>query len=592
MRTIIVMFDSLNRRMLPPYGGDPDIAPNFARLARRAVTFDRCYAGSMPCIPARREMHTGRYNFLHRSWSPLEPFDDSVPQMLKEAGIYTHLITDHQHYWEDGGATYHNRYASYEFFRGQEGDLWKPDVAASVGASLTDIGPRMRSQDAINRAAIEAGGVHPQTGVFEAGLSFLRDNAKTDNWMVQIETFDPHEPFYSSRRHMARFNDPQGSDATFDWPPYARVTEDEATEEVARNRYLALLSMCDENLGRVLDLMDEQEMWGDTALLVCTDHGYMLGEKGWWGKSVQPWYEETIHTPLFFWDPRAGIKGKRRRALVQTIDFGPTLLDLFGQQPTKDMQGHSLALHMEADRPRREAALFGSHGSHVNVTDGRYVYMRAPVSPANAPLYEYTLMPMHMRAMASPEALSRAEFVPGFSFTKGCRLLRLPAWGLGNPFVHGTLLFDLETDPDQATPLRDDALETRMATLLVKLMRESEAPPEQFERLGLPQSGAITPDRLLVARQAEQAARARKYAVRRDAFPPDAIIRSEPVGKLLQIEAARPLLIEAFPLLANAAIPSSFGHKTVIEVAAMQAGTEEAELRALEGQLKTALATD
>ena len=81
----------------------------------------------MPCIPARRELHTGRYNFLHRSWGPLEPFDDSMPAMLGEHGVYTHLTTDHQHYFEDGGATYHSRYNTWEFARGQEGDLWKGD---------------------------------------------------------------------------------------------------------------------------------------------------------------------------------------------------------------------------------------------------------------------------------------------------------------------------------------------------------------------------------------------------------------------------------------------------------------------------------
>ena len=129
MRAIMVMFDSLNRRMLPNYGGDWVHAPNFARLASRTVTFDNCYGGSMPCMPARREMHTGRYNFLHRSWGPLEPFDDSVPAMLTAAGVHTHLATDHQHYWEDGGATYHNRFSTYEFFRGQEGDAWKGQIA-------------------------------------------------------------------------------------------------------------------------------------------------------------------------------------------------------------------------------------------------------------------------------------------------------------------------------------------------------------------------------------------------------------------------------------------------------------------------------
>src|SRR3569623_274163 len=115
MKAIMEMFDSLNRRFLPPYGCDWIHAPNFQRLAGRAVTFDNCYAGSMPCMPARRELHTGRYNFLHRSWGPLEPFDDSMPEMLTNAGVYTHFVTDHQHYWEDGGATFHNRFNTYEF---------------------------------------------------------------------------------------------------------------------------------------------------------------------------------------------------------------------------------------------------------------------------------------------------------------------------------------------------------------------------------------------------------------------------------------------------------------------------------------------
>jgi arylsulfatase A-like enzyme len=104
MKAIMIMFDSLNRRYLPPYGCEWTHAPNFERLAGRTVTFDNCYVASMPCMPARRELHTGRYNFLHRSWGPLEPFDDSMPETLKRHGVYTHLVTDHQHYWEDGGS--------------------------------------------------------------------------------------------------------------------------------------------------------------------------------------------------------------------------------------------------------------------------------------------------------------------------------------------------------------------------------------------------------------------------------------------------------------------------------------------------------
>ena len=128
MKLIFVLFDSLNRGSLQCYGGMNVPTPNFSRLAERCVTFDNHYVGSLPCMPARRDMHTGRLSFLHRPWGPLEPFDNSFAELLHKRGIYSHLVSDHYHYWEDGGATYHNRYDTYEFIRGQERDPWKAMV--------------------------------------------------------------------------------------------------------------------------------------------------------------------------------------------------------------------------------------------------------------------------------------------------------------------------------------------------------------------------------------------------------------------------------------------------------------------------------
>ena len=120
MKAIFVLFDSLCRTAMGCYGPTPVRTPNFDRFAQRAVTFDTHFVGSLPCMPARRDMLTGRLTFLHRSWGPLEPFDNAMPELLNASGVYSHLITDHAHYWEDGGATYHNRYNSFEFVRGQE----------------------------------------------------------------------------------------------------------------------------------------------------------------------------------------------------------------------------------------------------------------------------------------------------------------------------------------------------------------------------------------------------------------------------------------------------------------------------------------
>ena len=490
MKAIMLMFDTLNRRMLPPYGCDWVHAPNFQRLAERSVTFDRAYIGSMPCMPARRELHTGRYNFLHRSWGPIEPFDDSMPELLGEHGVYSHLVTDHQHYWEDGGCTYHTRYSSYELVRGQEGDPWKgqvapPDHPAMEGWEGKPPGLRkLVKQDCVNRQFMREEADFPQARTMEEGMAFIRRNCREDRWFVQIETFDPHEPFFAPQKYRDLYpHDYKGKH--FDWPPYGPVTESEDVVEHARLEYAALLSMCDAYLGKVLDLMDELELWQDTMLIVNTDHGYLLGEHDWWAKSVMPFYNEIAHIPLFVWDPRSGCRNERRQSLVQTIDLAPTLLEYFGIGIPPDMQGVSLKQTIASDRPVREAALFGLYGAHVNVTDGRYVYMRAPVSADNSPLYQYTLMPTHMRSRFGRKELQEIELQDPFRFTKGSRTMRIPANGDRRMHEFGTLLYDIVADPGQLKPLQDPVVEAQMTRMLKDLMKASDAPQEQYIRLGL-----------------------------------------------------------------------------------------------------------
>ncbi|MFD7618683.1 sulfatase [Streptomyces sp. NPDC059802] len=570
MKAIMVMFDSLNRHMLPPYGGDWTHAPNFARLAERTVAFDNAYAGSMPCMPARREIHTGRYNFLHRSWGPLEPFDDSMPELLKQNGVYTHLVSDHPHYWEDGGATYHGRYNTWEFFRGQEGDPWKGHVAdPSIPENLKRLRSEGFRQDWVNRAYMPTEDHHPQSLTFDAGLEFLRTNRAEDRWFVQIETFDPHEPFFSHQQYKDLYpHDYSGPH--FDWPDYARVTQTDDQVEHARYEYAALLSMCDRSLGRVLDAMDELGLWDDTLLIVNTDHGLLLGEKGWWGKSVQPWYNELVRLPLFVWDPRAQVAGEHRQALVQTIDLAPTLLDYFDVDVPADMQGAPLPVADET--AVREAGLFGIHGGHVNITDGRYVYMRAPATPQNTPLEEHTLMPTHMRGRFSPSELAGATLAEPFTFTKGVPTLRTRGRTFFNPYQHGTLLFDLAGDPEQRTPIVDDAVEQRMATLMVELMRATDAPLSQYERLGLPVEGPVGEEHLLARVQAEQASKAAESLPRADDYPAGRLSLRTPVKALISDPVAVEILRRHMPGLVDSELLQVVGATPLIDLAALAGG--------------------
>ena len=502
MKTVFLLFDSLNRLMLSPYGCTILETPNFKRLAAKSVTFDTHYIGSMPCMPARRDMQTGRHSFLHRSWGPLEPFDNSFPELLKQAGAYSHLISDHYHYWEDGGATYHTRYNSFEFIRGQEMDPWKVLLTSPIERiqekyhpSQNDITSKQNPYHyMINREFIQEEQDFPSVQCVDAAFNFLDINRAADNWFLQIETFDPHEPFFAPERFREPFK-VNYNGPILDWPRYERVTE--STDEVneLRANYFALLSLCDHLLGKVLDYFDAHDMWDDTTLIVTTDHGFLLGEHDWWAKNRMPLYEEISHIPLFVYHPDHKDKvGERRKTLTQTIDLMPTICELYGAEIPPEVEGRSLLALLDNDASDREVGMFGYWGGGINVVDGRYTYFCYPKDMLNQDLYQYTLMPAHMTKLFTVDELKSASLVPPFDFTKGVPLLRIAHKSKADTKTHSfhfpekmedtnTVLYDLEADPGQTTPVTDGAVIDRLNDALFRLMAENDAPAEAMRRM-------------------------------------------------------------------------------------------------------------
>ncbi len=494
MKAVMLMFDSLNRRFLPNFGCEWTRMPNFKRLAEKTLTFDCCYGGSMPCMPARRELHTGRYNFLHRFWTPMEPFDESVIVNLKKQGVYTHIVTDHFHYWEDGGSGYLTKFDSHEIIRGQQGDPWigqveRPKFPETLSRRCT--GENWR-HDWVNRSFLDKEEKMPQARTFARGLDFIDRNYDTDNWFLQIEAFDPHEPFFTQQAYKDLYDDDY-TGKNLDWPDYGYNNYGEAATKHVQKEYAALLSMCDHYLGKLLDEFDAKDMWKDTMLIVNTDHGFLLGEREMMGKNMMPWYDELIHIPMFIYDPRyPDKKNERRSSLVQTIDIAPTLAEYFGAKPLEFADGHSLTPVIREDEPIRETALFGVFGGHINITDGRYVYMRAPETAKNEPLYEYTLIANHMNCQFSPDELRETELA-SFEFTRGARVMKIPQHNGGvSTYWFGSALYDLENDPEQKHPIVNDEVELRLLNSMRDMMVENEAPDEQYERIGIVKEGAVT----------------------------------------------------------------------------------------------------
>ena len=260
-----------------------------------------------------------------------------------------------------------------------------------------------------NRELIREEKDFPLVKCIANGLDFLQRNRSKDDWLLQIECFDPHEPFFAPARFREQY--PSGYQGPIlDWPRYSRVSESAAEIAELRANYAALVTMCDEYFGHILDYFDEHDMWDDTVLIATTDHGFLLGEHDWWAKNRMPFYNEIANIPMMIYHPDfAAQGGEIRGALTQTMDIMPTLLDLFGAPVPDTVEGKSLLSLLGRDRDHHEGVLYGVFGGAVNITDGRYTYFLYPPDMIAQEIFEYTLMPTHQRSFFEPDLLRQAQ---------------------------------------------------------------------------------------------------------------------------------------------------------------------------------------
>jgi len=489
VRTIFILMDSLNRRFLRAYGNDWVNTPNIDRLASRGLVFDNHYCSSMPCIPARRDLLTGRPNFLEATWGPLEPWDDLLPDILRDRrGVYSHMITDHIHYFNGGaGDRYHNIFDSWEYFRGQPWDPWRGVVEPAeplAGARTYCYGKRYRHQHLANLEYRNAqrDEDYPTIQCIDAAVEFVDRNRQADGWHLHLELFDPHEPFDCPQRYLDEYGD-SWSGPPLTCPEYGPVDEAIDTPESVkhiRNAYAATLTMADRRLGKLFDAMDRHDMWRDTAVVLTTDHGYLLGEHGYWAKNLMLPYQELVHLPLIVHHPAVPAPG-RRAALTSALDIMPTLLAMHGiDDIPASVTGRTLTALLPADAPHHDAVLYGYFGREVNMTDGRYTYHRMPAD--GAPVHRHCTSYRGLTA----ETINHADFGPHLKWCKGIPHFRITeASSRPRDLPPHNIIYDLSADEGQHHPVSDTALDDRLGETMKRLLQRADAPPCQFDRLGL-----------------------------------------------------------------------------------------------------------
>jgi arylsulfatase A-like enzyme len=486
MRTIFILMDSLNRHLLPVYNSQSSvIAPNITRLAEKGLVFDNHYCASMPCMPARRDLMTGRYTFLESSWGPMEPWDHALPVELRSRkGTYSHMITDHYHYISHpGGEGYHCLFDSYEFIRGQEGDAWHGEVKAPEIPSTRGKSVLRRSYWANRQNRnLENEETYSSVQCYRHAQDFVERNHGEDNWLLHLECFDPHEPFDCTREYLNMYDDDWDGEL-YNWPAYSPLEKADTPAAVAhiRKRYAGSLTMSDNALGKLLDTLDAHQMWKDTCVILTTDHGHLLGEHGYWAKNYQFDYQELVHIPLIIYHPEMG--SGRRDGLSSAIDVPQTIMEIMGASGIPNGQGRSLIPLCAGEPWKNRDILYGYHGKTMNMTDGTHTYHRH--SLPGSTVYHHTLVCSNIKVSPKADAVKRAEFGQYLPHA-GMPMLRFPR-KTGTP--HGSdgrdELFNVTKDPDQKSPVIDNAMMASFESRLNVALKEAHAPDWQFSRLGI-----------------------------------------------------------------------------------------------------------
>ena len=518
MNVLFISIDSLRKDFLSTYENTPHVVDyevktnNLDRFAERATVFDSHYAGSLPCMPARREWLTGVQEFLWRSWGPIEPFDKTIPRLARDDNIMTHLVTDHYHYFQHGAHGYFEDFNAFDFIRGHEYDAWQPaprepnkDFIDKISASNPE------SQRFLNRASY-ARNVEKfddpadffAAKVFSKASERINDIDEWDQWFEYIDSFDVHEPFHCPEPYASMYTNEDPTDVDLPvWPYYGRVNEGQSEMsdrelDFIRSQFAGKVTMVDDQFGRILNKLDDNNLWGETMVIVTSDHGYFLGDHGWIGKNDPPVYDVLANTPLMIWHPDSQRVGKRVDGVSAAVDLYATVLEALDLEIPVNTHSESLLPLLKNEvNEHREWALYGYWGATINLTDGQYTY-HYPDTGDKPPRNHSTMMVNPYSWFVPPKVQEDAESGLFLPYTDAPVWRYTPANQRG-PEEHlkvsvqhdDELLYNTDEDPRQINNIASPRSyeHKRMHSLLLEAMDALNAPESEYQRLDLERAG-------------------------------------------------------------------------------------------------------
>ena len=367
------MADQLAPHFLPTYHHPVVQAPHIATLADEGVVFDSAYTNSPLCGPSRYVMMTGLLPSKIGAWDNAAEWSAEIPTFahyLADRGYLTclsgkmHFVgPDQLHGYEERLTTdvYPSDFTWHPKWDSNERQDWFHTMRV-----VTEAGPAL--------AAVNMD--YDDEVTFRASRWIYEQARHPDRpYLLTVSFIQPHDPYVARPEMWDLYTDdaidlPTTSYADAPPDPHSErlrwaigASEIEVTEQqiiAARRAYYAAVSDFDRRVGIVMQAVRESGQGDDTVVIVTSDHGDMLGERGLWFK--MSYFERSVRVPLIVHNA-ARFQPKRVAEAVSLVDLGPTLVALASdgaavESPT-ELDGRSLFTHLMGDGGRDE--VFGEY---------------------------------------------------------------------------------------------------------------------------------------------------------------------------------------------------------------------------------------
>jgi len=382
---LVIQLDQMTPGILPPYGHPLVKTPNIDALAANGVVFENMYCNFPLCVPSRMSMLTSRYTSAIGQWDNATELPAAVPTLahyLRSAGYYT-VLCGKMHFIGPDQLHGFNERITTDIYPANF--AWTPDWIVGERYRPTGINPRAVVEAGVCKRSLQ---IDYDDEVENAGIQKIYDLARFNRekpFLLWVSFTHPHSPFVTPQKYWDLYDHEaidmpkvapisvEDQDAMSRMLHYGHaqdlltITDDHVRN--ARHAYYGMTSYLDDKVGHLLATLEEMDLAENTVVMLTSDHGEMLGERGAWFK--QYFYEPSSCVPLIVRAPDR-YKPGRVSELVSLLDLLPTFMDLAcdgnAPDPVSPVDGNSLVGLMSGGDPEWDNMIISEYtGEGVNI---------------------------------------------------------------------------------------------------------------------------------------------------------------------------------------------------------------------------------